>query len=265
MDSELALPWELYQDLEDDALGDSTTITGAIADAPNKTIESLSDQKPEVHQTEELSSLPFGAGEFLQNILVKAVPGLSGNACPQMVVSELSDTITAAIADAVSKIETIFDEPPEERQIEALSSRQCLPFGGLGDEGMPSAPEQASPTATEARELSFTVAQCSLPFGGLGDDGMPSAPEQARPAAIEARALSFTVAQCLLPFGGYQPRRRRRNRRRKRKRKPPTEVTTSNLPACRQHFYFPFGGWDENMTSAPDNEVPPVPGSGHDW
>ena len=56
LDSELALPWELYQDLEDDALGDSTTIAGAIADAPNKTIESLSDQKPEVHQTEELSS-----------------------------------------------------------------------------------------------------------------------------------------------------------------------------------------------------------------
>ena len=97
LDSELALPWELYQDLEDDALGDSTTTAGAIADAPNKTIDLLSDQKLEVHQTEELSFLPFGAGEFLQNILVKAVPGLSGDTCPQMVVPELSDTITAAI------------------------------------------------------------------------------------------------------------------------------------------------------------------------
>ena len=126
---------------------------------------------------------------------MKAVPDLSGDSSPQMLVSELSDTITVAIADAVSKIETIFQQPSEERQIEALSSRQFLPFGGLGDDGMSSAPEQARPTAIEARALSFTVAQCSLPFGGLGDDGMSSAPEQARTTASDGCALLFTVAQ----------------------------------------------------------------------
>ena len=67
LDSELALLGELYQDLEDDAFGDSTTVAGAIADAPNKITESLSEQQPEVHQLEELSSrqfLPSGGGSF---------------------------------------------------------------------------------------------------------------------------------------------------------------------------------------------------------
>ena len=180
LDSELALLGELYQDLENDAFGDSTTIAGTIADAPDQIITSLSAQQPEVHQLEELPSRQFppsGAGGFLHNLLVKAVPGLSGDTCPQILASGLSNTITAAITGAFSKIETIFEQSPEERQIEALSSRQFLPFGGLGDDGMSSAPEQACPTAFEARTLSFTVAQCSLPFDGLGDDGMSSAPE----------------------------------------------------------------------------------------
>ena len=43
LDSELALLGELYQDLKDDAFGDSTTIAGAIADASNKMIELLTE------------------------------------------------------------------------------------------------------------------------------------------------------------------------------------------------------------------------------
>ena len=106
---------------------------------------------------------------------------------------------TTAIAGAISKLDETPEQQPEERQIEALSSRQFLPFGGIGN------------------------------------DGMSSTPEQARTTASNVRALSFTVAQCFLPFGG-KPKQRRR--RKKRKKRTTTEKTTGTLPVCCQHFIF---------------------------
>ena len=145
----------------------------------------------------------------------------------------------------------------------AVQHSWYFPFGGWDADDLSSAPNDETPSAPGFGHDWY------FPFGGWDDDGMSStAADEVSSGPVpdtSVSALSFTAAQCFLPFGG-KPNSRKRKRKKKKKRRTPTEVTSTALPVCCQHFYFPFGGWDgDGLSSAPDDESPSVPDSGHDW
>ena len=116
--------------------------------------------------------------------------------------------------------------------IPAVQHNWYFPFGGWDEDGVSSAPDDETPSAPGFGHNWY------FPFGGWDEDVTSST------TGDELSSGSVPAADAHTP----------------------AEEMTTALPVCYQNFYFPFGGWGgDGLLSAPDEETPLVPDSGHDW